>query len=289
MSDQSGQVRIKRSLLLTDGLANVGITTTVELTKHAHELRRRGISTTTLGVGLDFDEDLLTSMAEAGGGNFQFIASSGELRGFFERELGELLTVVAAGLTFSITLPHGLRAHLVNAFPTERHGKRIDVALGDLPATDELNLIFAIDAAPASIGTNHLVSLGAVWADPATDSRQTFDLTLSPLRVVDPKTVDATPIDSDVAEQAALQRAAAGQREAMRLDRQGRFAESRAHLRHAATLLAAAPMTAQVSESYETAMMYAEQDETSGLSESIRKTATYDAFRRQRGKRDGTQ
>src|SRR5262245_284280 len=54
-----GPVRIRRALLLTDGLANVGISRADELTKHAHELRRRGIATTTLGVGHDFDEDLL--------------------------------------------------------------------------------------------------------------------------------------------------------------------------------------------------------------------------------------
>src|SRR5262249_55955170 len=53
-ADTTGPVRIRRSLLLTDGLANVGISSAPELTKHAHELRRRGIATTTLGVGLDF-------------------------------------------------------------------------------------------------------------------------------------------------------------------------------------------------------------------------------------------
>ena len=61
--------RIRRALLLTDGLANVGITDPVELTTHAHELRKRGIGTTTLGVGLDFDEGMLGGLAEAGGGN----------------------------------------------------------------------------------------------------------------------------------------------------------------------------------------------------------------------------
>jgi Ca-activated chloride channel family protein len=67
LSDQmsNGPVRLRRSLLLTDGLANVGMTDPAELTHHAQELRRRGVGTTTLGVGLDFDEDLLSGMAEA--------------------------------------------------------------------------------------------------------------------------------------------------------------------------------------------------------------------------------
>ncbi|MEA2597045.1 MAG: Ca-activated chloride channel [Thermomicrobiales bacterium] len=284
----SGPLRIRRTLLLTDGLANVGISNADELTKHAHELRRRGIATTTLGVGLDFDEDLLAGMAEAGGGNFQFIDTSGELRAFFARELGELLTVVAAGLSLSLTLPHGVRARLINAFPAERHGKRIDVALGDLPASDELNLIFAVAVEPGARDATHLATLSAVWSDPTTDSRRSFDLTLPPLRLADSSTVDASPADPDVAEQAALQLAAVAQREAMRLDREGRYAESRSRMAASAHALAAAPATAAVHSMQMSAEALAAYDASETLSEGVRKSATYHALRFSRGKADDT-
>lgn len=287
-TEQTGPVRIRRALLLTDGLANVGISNATELTRHAHELRRRGIATTTLGVGLDFDEDLLASMAEAGGGNFQFIGKAGELRAFFARELGELLTVAAAGLALSLTLPAGVRAHLVNAFPAERHGDRLDVALGDLPATDELNLVFAVTVDAGPHDTAHLATLNAAWSDPATDHRRSFDLTLPPLHHADRATVDATPADPGVVEQAALQRAAIAQREAMRLDRQGRYAESRARMAAAAHGLAAAPPTASVLAMRLSAESLAEADASATLSEEVRKTATYHAHRYSRGKADKT-
>jgi hypothetical protein len=56
------------ALLLTNGQANHGITDPEVLVRHAAELTEEGITTTTLGYGEDFNEDLLTGMADAGRG-----------------------------------------------------------------------------------------------------------------------------------------------------------------------------------------------------------------------------
>jgi Ca-activated chloride channel homolog len=280
--DQSIPLRIRRSLLLTDGLANIGVTAPSELTTHATELRKRGVTTTTLGVGLDFDEELLATMAEAGGGNFQWIAQAAELRAFFEKELGELLSVAAAGLTVSITMPHGVRACLVSGFPTEREGKRIDVSLGELPAGDEINLVFALQIAPGAAGTLHQISVAASWSDPSTDTRRSFAASLPALQLADQGTVDRTPVDEMVREQTILQRAAADQREAIRLDREGRYRESRARLREAAAYLKAGPATAAVQDRFASMQVYAQYGEDAALDESVRKLATHQAHHESR-------
>lgn len=69
------ELGVNRTLLLTDGLANRGITTLEELEPHAAELRKRGVSTSTFGVGDNFNEVLLQAMAEAGGGQSYDIAT----------------------------------------------------------------------------------------------------------------------------------------------------------------------------------------------------------------------
>jgi Ca-activated chloride channel family protein len=272
-------LRIRRSLLLTDGLANAGITSDREISRHATELRKRSVSTTTLGIGLDFNEELLSSMAEAGGGNFQFIEHAGQLREFFERELGELLSIAAIGLTISLKMPHGVRAQLLNGYPTERDGKRIDVSVGDLPASDEVNLVFALQVAPGTIGTSHQISVDASWADPAADIRRSFNTTLPAVQLVDSATAEQTPIDETVREQAVLQRAAADQREAIRLDREGRHAESRTRLREAAAYLAAAPSTARVQARLGRVNFLASFDESADYGEAVRKQVVHEAHR----------
>jgi Ca-activated chloride channel family protein len=275
----SDPLRIRRSLLLTDGLANVGTTDPSELTRHATELRKRGVSTTALGVGLDFDEELLSCLAEAGGGNFQFIEHAAQLREFFEKELGELLTIAAAGLTISLSLPHGVRARLLNSYPAERTGKRIDVSIGELPAGDEVNLIFALTVAPATIGTSHQMSVDATWADPIADVRRSISMFLPALLVDDPKEVERTPIDETVRELVLLQRAAADQREAIRLDRAGRHAESRAHLKQVAQYLSAAPASLDVQARLHGIQSLADYDENTAYGEATRKQAIHEAHR----------
>ncbi len=68
-----------RVVLLSDGLANQGITDPAELGRIAREHRHRSISLTTMGVGLEYNENLMVSLANNGGGTYYFIESSRNL------------------------------------------------------------------------------------------------------------------------------------------------------------------------------------------------------------------
>ena len=99
-----------RALLLTDGLANQGITDHDELVRHAEELRSRHITTSTFGVGSDFDETLLQRMATAGGGNSYFIERNVQILDYLTSELGEALEVVARDACVEVILPAPVQA-----------------------------------------------------------------------------------------------------------------------------------------------------------------------------------
>lgn len=90
-----GDHSVRRVLLLTDGQANVGVTATPELVAQAAARAEAGVVTTTLGFGLDFNEDLLIGMAEAGRGNFYFIETPDDATQVFLIE-GESITAIAA-------------------------------------------------------------------------------------------------------------------------------------------------------------------------------------------------
>ncbi|MCA9878725.1 MAG: VWA domain-containing protein [Thermomicrobiales bacterium] len=247
-AEGAGRTRIRRVILLTDGLANVGILDPQELAKHVSQLRKRGIMTSTVGVGLDFDEGLLSIMAEAGGGNFVYAETPLELRAFFARELQEMLRVASTTTTLHVTLPRGVHGRLISAFPVEREGKTFKVAVGDVPAGDVIDLVMTLDGQPGALGDILPLRASCHWTDPATDLRRRWDISPTPLERVSAEEVAATPADAFVQERAALQHAAAERRAGLELDRAGRLAESRAAMRRSRELLAAAPPTADVRE-----------------------------------------
>jgi Ca-activated chloride channel homolog len=282
----STATRIRRVILLTDGLANVGILDPGVLGRHAGELRRRGIATTTVGVGQDFDEGLLSAMAEAGGGNFQYVAGLDGLRAFFAQELQELFSVSATGLAVTLVLPSGVDAELVSAFPVETRESALDVAIGDLAAGDEIDLVFAVRAGHGNAGDLLRVGVTACWTDPRADARREIDARLDPLRRAEASEVTAATPDDLVVERAARQRAAAERRVGLELDRAGRFAESRARMRVSQDFLAAAPMTAEVQDDLAESVALASAPPTSAYGSHTRKSAQLRETLRRRGRRE---
>jgi Ca-activated chloride channel family protein len=142
--ESAGQDGPKRVLLLTDGLANHGITDHQELASTAARLRAEGVATSTFGVGVDFDEQLLSRLATDGGGHFYFIEQPQQIADFFASELGETLEIVARDATFEMTCAPGMQAALVNDLPAEQTEGRLCVRLGDLVADQEIVLIVEV-------------------------------------------------------------------------------------------------------------------------------------------------
>lgn len=133
---------VNRVLLLTDGLANVGIVDPDALTGLCAAARREGITTTTIGFGADYDEHLLRAMADAGGGNTYYIERPDQAPGIFEEEIQGLLSLAAQNLAVtvmpapaaSVTAVH----HDYRRAPAE-NGVRLE--LGDLYAREPRSLL----------------------------------------------------------------------------------------------------------------------------------------------------
>src|SRR5450759_3749114 len=135
---------VNRVLLLTDGLANRGVTDPDELARLTYDLRRRGVTTSTFGVGTDFDESLLQAMADGGGGHFYFIGDVAQMRDHITSEVGETLEVVAREVVLDLTLPESIRLEPLSPFRMEQSPGRARVYLGDMLSGQVLYIVLRI-------------------------------------------------------------------------------------------------------------------------------------------------
>ncbi|MDX2163750.1 MAG: VWA domain-containing protein [bacterium] len=137
--------QINRVLLLTDGLANVGVTDPERLAAMARAKRDEGITTTTMGVGMGFNEDLLRRMANEGGGAFYFIDNPDQAAHIFREELRDLLSVVGQNLNITL-IPTGdvQWVSQYNSYPVEKAGRAVTFRMGDLFAEEVKMLLLEL-------------------------------------------------------------------------------------------------------------------------------------------------
>lgn len=121
---------VNRVILLSDGIANVGPSRTSDLSELGRELRRDGLSVTTVGLGDDYNEDLMTALAEASNANYYYVRDAEKLPGIFAEELGAARSLVARGVTIRIRVPAGVRLKEIIGQPQIKcEGRTADIAL----------------------------------------------------------------------------------------------------------------------------------------------------------------
>ncbi len=179
---------VRRVVLLTDGQANAGITDAGKLARLAAAAREVGVSTSAIGFGADYDEELLKAMADAGGGNVWHIERPDQASLVFGEELAGLQSLSAQNLTVELrpgpdvatmTVLHDYRA------VTLPDGHRVE--LGDLYAREPRKLLaeFVVPAhanapRPDLVIAQVQVSAHVVLADGGIELRVvTFPVALS--------------------------------------------------------------------------------------------------------------
>ena len=165
--------RVNRVLLLTDGRANVGMTDPRLLAAKARSMAEDGVSVSAVGVGRDFDEDLLLSLAESGKGNYYYLEIPDEIPAVLARELKGLLSVVAQNLRLTVQPgagcgvvsvlgyepfagPEGLMLDLPDMYENETKTLILEIAHPALPAGEHEVLRFGFSYTDALGGLNQV-------------------------------------------------------------------------------------------------------------------------------------
>jgi Ca-activated chloride channel homolog len=141
---------LSRTLLLTDGLANEGITDLEELAQHARQLSVRGISTSTFGVGHGFNEHLLEAMSNQGSGNFYYIETPSDIPSIFRREFQELESVTLRDASISLQIPPQVDVQVLGSWRHACSRGMLRIDLGSLNAGRQLEVYVRVLTPPCA-------------------------------------------------------------------------------------------------------------------------------------------
>ena len=154
-------------VLLSDGHANQGVIGHGDLERFAAGARREGITTSTIGIGLDYDEDLLAVISRGGAGDTHFAEEGDAAGAALASEVDGLLanSVQAASL---IVRPAGSVSgvRLFNDLPTTSVEDGFMVELGDLHGGETRRLLLEVDVpALSGLGLAQVCDLELRWVD----------------------------------------------------------------------------------------------------------------------------
>jgi len=215
---------VNRVLLLTDGQANQGETRQATLQHHAQELRQRGVSTSTFGVGSDFNQYLLEGMAEHGGGHYYFIEHPNQVPSLFRQELGELITVVARSAQLEVTIPTGTSVTLLGEVPHFNAGGCLRVPLGEFFAGEKRFYYFEVLTPTSAHTVEQIFPFELLWTD--AEGVPTDVVQMACFRYASEAENHAVPADTALRARAAEIRVAVAERTAVRLAEEGKSDEA---------------------------------------------------------------
>jgi Ca-activated chloride channel family protein len=123
---------ISRVILLSDGCANHGLTEPAAITRQCTELAGAGVTTSTYGLGQNFNEELMISMARAGRGNNYYGQTAEDLMDPFREEFALLNATCARRVELILSTVHGVTAQVLNGYPQtpDGHWQLPDLAYG---------------------------------------------------------------------------------------------------------------------------------------------------------------
>ncbi|MFM2244216.1 MAG: hypothetical protein RL071_290 [Pseudomonadota bacterium] len=226
---------VRQLVLLSDGYANVGATDGPTLTALARGAAQRGFSLSALGVGWEFNEDLLAQVADAGGGRYRYAAQLDRLPDLVEEAMNQAATQVARGATVEVQLPGG-QIEEVYGWGVDRTGGGLVVQVGDLAAGESRKIVLRVNLDEDREGEALAATARLRYGTPE-GAVQAAEVAVYGLVTADP-TVVAASVDAEAAALAAEARGAALLQRGAADFAAGDLPSNQARLAEAAALLA---------------------------------------------------
>jgi Ca-activated chloride channel family protein len=181
------QEQVNRVILISDGVPNVE----QGLLEMARQAQGKGIGISTLGVGTDYNENLMTGLANAGNGGYYFVADASKLPSIFSRELHSLMAVVARNAALKIEFGSGVKPTKVYGYDAQVGAESTIIRLGDLVGGQTSEVLLRLHH-PALTGEHPIAHVELKYQDAFKRELAQQDAELAANFVSDRKVVEAS-------------------------------------------------------------------------------------------------
>ena len=229
--------RVNRVILLSDGLANVGPSSPAALGRLGASLGKQGISVTTIGLGLDYNEDLMTRLAGMSDGNHAFAETGNDLAKIFDAEFGNVLSVVAQEVTVKIRCLPGVRPIRVLGRDATIIGQTVAVNLHQLYGEQEKFVVLEVELPAGEEGlSQQIAKVNVDYFNTVTRRQDKLAGTAQVQYTVSERVVEEE-LDEEVMTDTVQQIANEMSKEAVELRDAGRVREAQQRLQESAAYL----------------------------------------------------
>lgn len=157
-----GSGRQRKIILISDGLANQGVTDPGALGHMAADGVEYNLAVSTVGVGYDFNEVLMTTIADHGAGSYHFLQNPIAFAKTFEKEFEMTRNIVASALELRIPLSKGVQLVDAGGYPIRIEGNHAVIRPGDL-LSGQKRTLFLTYQVPSHLEQN--IPLGNIQVD----------------------------------------------------------------------------------------------------------------------------
>ena len=239
---------VNRVLLLSDGLANEGVTDHNQISQAVKDAALAGATTTTIGLGAHYDEHLMLKIAQSGTGNYYFVNDPVSFQDIFQSELHGLMNLAGRNVSLGIQGTEGVSiVDQLNDFERLPTG---NYKLPEMVAGVPLLAVFRLNVNPTT-STGNLCTVRLAWDDPTLLTRQSKKIDIPLNSPVPLETWNSLPTDTEVAQQVGLLIGARAQREYSQAIDRGDIAEARKVMERNLQNLSALPPSLEILEELE--------------------------------------
>ena len=216
--------RNNRVILLTDGIANVGTTDPNQIAADARAYNDRGIYLSTIGLGHDFNDTLLSQLATQGKGGYHFIDSAEEMDKVFHQEVIGMLQKAATDVSVVLRPDPSVQIESVTGYEGRPPSGAIQVRLKDMGTGDSQVLLAHLNLAPGPNGRRSLATVELHYKDLFSQRDETITL---PVLADSNRVSNYDPLwDVEVLRNVTIQRTAEGLKEIDRLYKAQRYMDA---------------------------------------------------------------